>query len=75
MNEKSGIATDYRVHLADQIREIEHWLGRGSAKSYDEYLAKCAEIKAYLGALRIFEATLERYLSESETDILEDELK
>jgi hypothetical protein len=69
---RSGIAMDYRIEIADYVKKIEHELGRGSARDFPEYLAKCAEIKAYLGALRLFEATLERYLSTEEHDELDE---
>lgn len=68
MPDKPGIAIDYRVALADEIRSVEHKLGRGDAKTFDEYLARCAEIRAYQRALSLFASTLERYLETDELD-------
>jgi hypothetical protein len=69
---RAGIVADYRISIADYVKKLEHELGRGNARDFPEYLAKCAEIKAYLGALRLFEATLERYLSTEEHDELDE---
>lgn len=71
----AGIATDYRLALADEIREIERRLGRGDAGSFDEYLARCAEIKAIKRALSIFDSTLERYLNIDEFNDLDEVLE
>lgn len=72
MPERTGIASEFRREVADKIRAIEHALGRGDANDFNEYLAKCAEIKAYRGALILFDSTLERYLSTEEHDELEE---
>jgi hypothetical protein len=67
---RPGIAYEYRIAIADQITELEHKLGRGDAKSFDDYLAAVAEVRAMRSALRLFESVLDKYQDTEELDDL-----
>jgi len=70
MTQRLGLTQDFRLAVRDHVEDMNRKLGRGDASSYEDYLARCAEIKAYTNALRLFETVLDRYTQEEEQDAL-----
>ena len=64
----STFAAAYRSEIEKEIREIEISLGRGTAKSFDDYKQKTGRIDGHRTSLNKFSELIKKYIDESEID-------